>query len=163
MEALNKVNEWFNGALTFLGGLALVLMTLISCVNMVLRLFGHALASSFELVSFLGALTVALPLGYTQIKKSHIAVDILSSTFSPGSRRIVVGISLVLGIILFSVAAWQVGAYAEILRRTGEVSETLRLSYYPFAYGVAIACGSMTFSLLVDLISMLAKPTSAGQ
>ena len=54
------------------------------------REYDHAVVGNplswHELVAFLSALVVSLPLGYTQLKKSHIAVDILSSKFSANTR-----------------------------------------------------------------------------
>jgi hypothetical protein len=73
-----------------------------------------------------------------------------------------VGLSLVLGMAFFFVAAWQVGAYANTLRLSGEVSETLRIAYYPFTYGVAAACGLMTFTLIVDFLVLLFSSKEDG-
>ncbi len=63
-----------------------MLTMVVAAVNMVMRLLGTPL-SAHEIVAFLSALVVSLPLGYTQLKKSHIAVDILSSKFSAGTER----------------------------------------------------------------------------
>jgi TRAP-type C4-dicarboxylate transport system permease small subunit len=158
MEGLRKFNELLNNLFTVVGGVTLFLMMAVACVNMVLRLMGMPISAAFELVGFLGALTVSLPLGYAQIKKSHIAVDILSSKFPPDLRKVLTAISLVLAMAFFFVAAWQVGGHAETLRRSGEVSETLRIPFYPFTYGVAASCGLMTFCLFTDLLLLLVPP-----
>lgn len=162
MDGLKKVNEFLNNAITFLGGITLVLMMAIACINMVLRLAGTPISAAFELVGYLGALTVSLPLGYAQLKKSHIAVDILSSRFPPRLRKVTACIGSILGAVFFFVVAWQVGAYAETLREAGELSETLRMPYYPFTYGVAVACALMTLCLLVDFLSLLVPGKKEG-
>jgi TRAP-type C4-dicarboxylate transport system permease small subunit len=158
MELLRKINEKVNDLFILLGGIALVAMMTIACVNMVLRLMGAPMSAAFEIVGWLGALTVSLPLGYTQLKKSHIAVDIVSQKFPPGVRKVVVGLSLLLGTGFFFVAAWQVGAYANTLRVSGEVSETLRVAFYPFTYGVSAGCALITFCLVVDFLDLLFPP-----
>lgn len=163
MEGLKKLNELLNDFFTMLGGITLFLMMAVACVNMVMRLLGMPISAAFELVGFLGALTVSLPLGYAQIKKSHIAVDILSSKFPAGIRKVVVAVSLLLAAIFFFIACWQVGAHAETLRRSGEVSETLRIPFYPFTYGVAAACGLMTFCLLTDFLLLLKPVGKPGE
>ena len=152
MEILKRFNERLNDLFMLTGGICLVLMMGISCVNMLLRFLGTPMAAAYELVGFLGALVVSFPLGYAQLKKSHIVVDILSQTFPAGIRKVLVAISLVLAMIFFFVAAWKVGAHANTLRLAGELSETLRIRFYPFTYGVAAACGVMTFSLFVDFL-----------
>lgn len=158
MEGLRKLNDKLNDIFILLGGISLILMMAIACANIGARLLGRPISAAYELVSFLGALTVSLPLGYTQLKKGHIAVDVLSSGFPAGVRRIVLGISLILGMVFFFIAAWQVGNFANILRASGEGSETLRMPFYPFTYGVAAGCGLMTFCLLTDFLLLLAPP-----
>ncbi len=155
MEGLKKLNEWLANAFTVAGGVTLVLMMVIACANMVMRLVGEPISAAYELVGYLGAVTVALPLGYTQLKRSHIAVDILTSRFPADIRKILLGVGLLGGILFFLVVAWQVGAYAQTLRRVGEVSETLRIPYYPFTYGVAVSCGLITLCMIVDFLALI--------
>ncbi|MEJ2716757.1 MAG: TRAP transporter small permease [Deltaproteobacteria bacterium] len=162
MEGLKRFTEYLNDIFVLFGGISLILMMGIACANMVLRLGGRPMSAAYELVGFLGALTVSLPLGYTQLKKTHIAVDILSQKFPVPVRRFVVGLSLLLGMGFFFVAAWKVGSYANTLRLSGEVSETLRMAYYPFTYGVAAACALMTFTLAVDFLVLLFSPKEDG-
>ncbi len=155
MEGLKKLNEWLVNAFTVAGGVTLVLMMVIACTNMVMRLVGEPISAAYELVGYMGALTVSLPLGYAQLKKSHIAVDILTSRFPNDIRMIVSGIGLLAGILFFLVVAWQVGEHAQTLRRVGEVSETLRIPFYPFAFGVAVSCGLMTLCMIVDFLTLI--------
>lgn len=153
--SLKKISEILSGIFMGIGGVSLVIMTSVACVNMFLRLFGTPLSPAFELVSYLGATTVALPLGYAQLKKSHIAVDILGSRFPGNVRKITSAITLVLSIGLFTLAAWKVGQHAANLMQTGELSETTRMPFYPFTYAVAVSCGLLAFCLLVDLLSLI--------
>jgi len=38
---------------------------------------------------------------------------------------------------------------------SGELSETLRMPYYPFVYGAALGCGFLTLVLVMDLLKSL--------
>ena len=80
----NLLNKWF----IWIGGVALLIMMGIACANMLLRPLGAPLKGAYELAGFLGALTIALPLGYAQITRSHIAVDILATQYSKRAQRI---------------------------------------------------------------------------
>jgi len=155
MGSLKRLTEALSNIFTAVGGVSLVVMTAIACVNMFLRLFGTPLSPAYELVSYLGATTVALPLGYAQLKKSHISVDILAAYFPNNVRRITSLISLGLSVILFGLASWKVAQHATNLLRTGELSETTRMPFYPFTYAVAVSCALLTFCLLVDLLAVL--------
>ncbi len=155
MGSLKKLSELLSNVFTAIGGVSLVLMTAIACLNMFLRLFATPLSPAYEFVSYLGATTVALPLGYAQLKKSHIAVDILATYFPKSIRRITSLISLSLSVILFGLASWKVTQHATNLMRTGELSETTRMPFYPFTYAVALSCALLTFCLFVDLLTVL--------
>ena len=163
MQGIRKFTEWITTLFTVVGGVSLVIMTAIACLNMCMRLLGKPLAPAYELVSYLGAVTVALPLGYAQLKKSHITVDILSTRFPAGLRKIITGISLVISSAFFSIAAWKVGQHAANFLRTGELSETTHMAFYPFTYVVAVSCGLMAFCLLVDLATLFSRPGGGNQ
>ncbi len=163
MELLKRVNEKLNDLFMIVGGICLVLMVVISCGNMASRFLGTPMTAAYELIGFIGALVVSFPLGYAQMKRSHVVVDILSRTFPDGVRKILVTISLLLAIGFFSVATWEVGSYANTIRMSGELSETLRIKFHPFIYGVAVACGLMTFSLVVDFLLLWIPAKEAGK
>ena len=57
--------------------------------------------------------------------------------------------------VFFCLVAWQIAKYAGILKSTGEVTETLRIIYYPFTYGVAVGCGLLALVFLNDFLKSL--------
>jgi TRAP-type C4-dicarboxylate transport system permease small subunit len=158
MGFLKTINQWLSDVFLWIGGIALVLMTAVSCMNMGLRMLGYPIAGIYDLVCYLGALVAALPLAYTQIKKGHIAVDIVSRLLPVAVRRAAVGTSYVLGMLFFGVAAWKIASLGTILREAGEVSETLKMPFWPFTYTVAVSCGLMVLCLLVDVLGMFEAP-----
>jgi TRAP-type C4-dicarboxylate transport system permease small subunit len=163
MQILLKLAERVNALFMVVGGAALIMMMAIACLNMGLRLIGRPISASYELVAFLSAIAVSFPLGYTQIQRSHVAVDILSRLFPAPLRKLVVSVSLFLAMIFFGVAAWKVWGQANTYRVSGELSETLRIPFYPFTYAVAVACGLMTFCLLVDLLRHILEKEDGAQ
>jgi hypothetical protein len=56
--------------------------------------------------------------------------------------------------IFFGLLGWQIAKLANILRTSGEVTETLRVIYYPFTYGVALGCFLLSLVLIVDLAKL---------
>jgi TRAP-type C4-dicarboxylate transport system permease small subunit len=147
----NLLNKWF----IWIGGIALLLMIGIACANMLLRPLGTPLKGAYELVGFLGALTVALAMGYSQITRSHISVDILSTQYSKRMQQIMNSISSFLCMIFFILVAWQVAVFATTIWKRGETSETLRIIYHPFVYLVAICCGLLALVLFIDFLKSL--------
>lgn len=152
------MNKWF----IWVGGAALLALTGIACANMLLRPLGSPLKGAYELVGFFGALTVAFALGYAQITRSHIAVDILSTHYSKRTQRIMNGFSSFLCTIFFILVAWQTFVFGTTIWKRGETSETLRIIYHPFVYMVAICCALLAFVLFIDFLKSL-FPTKGGE
>lgn len=162
METLEKISNRANKLFTWIGGIALVIMTLIACANMLLRPLGFPLKGAYELVGFLGALVVAFPLGYAQITRAHIAVDILANRFSKKTQKAMDVVNSFFCMIFFILVAWQIAVFATTILRRGETSETLRIIYYPFVYAVALCCLLLAFVLLIDFLKLIA-PRKGGR
>mgnify|MGYP006277132971 FL=1 len=155
MHALEKVTLFLNRLLVWIGGCFLVAMILLTCANIFLRLVWVPVKGAFELMGFFGAIVTAFALGYTQMKKGHIAVDVLVQSFSHKTRRALNLINSLICMVFFAFVAWQITKYAGILRATGEVTETLRFAYYPFTYAVALGCGMLALVFLNEFLKSL--------
>ena len=57
-----------------------------------------------------------------------------------------------MGMILFLFISYNFVQYGLDLKRTGEVSASFRLPYYPVAYGLALSCFLQAVTLFTDLI-----------
>lgn len=147
------ISNRINNALAFTGGVFLLAMIVLACANILLRLVWIPIPGAFELMGFFGAAAGSFALGYTQIYKGHIAVDVLIKIFSPKTRQVLQGVNNLLCAAFFALAAWQLGLKATVLMKTGEVTETLRIIYYPFTYGAAVGCGGLALVFLSELIA----------
>ena len=156
MDTLNKISQFLNRILVLIGGVFLVGMILLTCGNILSRAVWIPIRGTFELMGYFGAVVTAFALGYTQLKKGHIAVDVLVNTFSKPVHKVVQAINLATGTLFFAIASWQIAVKATTLMRTGEITETLRIIYYPFTYAVALGCLVLTLVLLIDLIKLFA-------
>ena len=152
MEVLDSISAFLNRVLTWIGGFFLVSMIVLTCVNIIFRMVWVPIKGTFELMGYFGAIVTAFALGYTQIKKAHISVDILVNNFSIKTRKVVNMINHAVCFFFFSAVAWQIAIKATTLMNTGEITETLRIVYYPFTYGVAFGCAILTLVLFTDLV-----------
>ncbi len=158
---LDTLSRILNKLLVFLGGLFLVAMIVLTCANIISRLIWVPIIGTFELMGFFGALVTAFALGYTQVKRGHIAVDVLVNTFPNHVKKIIQTISDLICCIFFLMAAWQLAIKATTLLKTGEVTETLQVIYYPFTYAVAFGCLVLALTLLTELIRTLGSGKGA--
>jgi len=149
---LEKISGFLNKILTLLGGLFLVGMIVLTCANILSRLVWVPITGTFEMMGFFGAIVTAFALGYTQVKRGHIAVDILVNSFSTKTKKVLSIINNTLCCLFFLVAAWQILVKATTLMKTGEVTETLQIIYYPFTYAVALGCLVLSLTLVTEII-----------
>ncbi len=155
LQFLERLSQGLNKILMWVGGGILAVMIILTCANIFCRVVWLPIRGTFELMGYMGAVVTAFALGYTQTKKGHIAVDILILGFSPKVRRVLDGINNLVCFLFFSVVSWQIARYATTLWRTGEVTETLRIIYYPFTYAVALGCAALALVFLTGLLKSL--------
>ncbi|HOW73669.1 MAG TPA: TRAP transporter small permease [Phycisphaerae bacterium] len=158
MAWLDKLTLVVNRVLIVLGGVAVLLLMGVATTNVVMRLFGGNLEGAYELVGFAGAVAVACALGATQRRKDHIVVDIISRSYPPVVAKLVDGLQYLVTLVFFAIIAYQVFRHAMALRENGEVSETLKIIYYPFVVCVAAGCAAMVLNLAVDLTHLFGRP-----
>jgi TRAP-type C4-dicarboxylate transport system permease small subunit len=162
MVFLEKVSRILNQILVWIGCVFLAAMILLTCSNIFLRIVWLPIKGTFELMGYFGAVVTAFALGYTQIGRGHIAVNVLTNTFSQKTQRVLAAFNSLICMGFFIFAAWQVAKWATTLWETGEVTETLRIIYYPFTYCLALGCAVLALVFLTDFMkSILPKKEEA--
>jgi TRAP-type C4-dicarboxylate transport system permease small subunit len=157
MNYLDKFNKFLNKILMILGGIAVLSLMSLATGNVVLRIFHMPYRGAYEIVSFLGAVVIAFALAYTQKRKGHIVVDILTEKFPKKLNRVLDAINYFVTLIFFSVITWQTFIWGMKIWESNEVSETLKVIYYPFVFAVSLGFAVLSFTLLVDLLQTFQK------
>jgi TRAP-type C4-dicarboxylate transport system permease small subunit len=155
MGFLIKVRDAINKIMMVLGGLSVLMLMTLATANVCLRIFQFPYRGAYEVVSFLGAVTIAFALGFTQMTKSHIVVDILTDTFAERTKRILDTVSYLIGMVFFGVIAWVIFRWGIQIARSGELSETLKIIYYPFIFSVSAGFGFLSLTLVIDFLTTL--------
>jgi TRAP-type C4-dicarboxylate transport system permease small subunit len=151
LKGLDRVNCYLNRAMMIAGGVALLALMVLASGNVVLRAFQLPLSGAYEIISFLGAFVTASALGYTQKRRDHIMVEIVTEKFPAAVVRFIDALADLIIAGFFAVVAWQMYVWGLTVGESGEVSETLKFAYHPFILGVAFGFAVMTFSSLVDI------------
>ncbi|HEY0878657.1 MAG TPA: TRAP transporter small permease [Zeimonas sp.] len=159
MRALAALDAWVNRALAGVAGVALIAMMLFTVADMVLRGVGRPVAGSYEVIGWLSATAMALALGYSQLHRGHVAIDLVVQRMGPRTRAIVEALTSLASLLLFVAVAWYVGRYGMVLHQSGSLSETLKAIVYPWVYVVALGCGGLALALLADFVRALARAT----
>lgn len=148
----SKVAEVFN----WVSAAAVTGMMVLTCLDIILRLFRHPIPGTYEMVGFLGAVFAAFALGYTSVNRGHIAVDFLVQKLPTRVQSFVDGVNDLICAVFFGFLSHQCLVYAEDLKSVGEVSMTLQMPVYPFVYGIALGCLLLTLVLAVQSLKNIA-------
>ena len=160
---LDKINAHANRMLVFIGGACLVGMICLTCANILFRLTWVPIQGAFELMGLFGAVVTGFALGPTQRQKGHICADVLVNTFPANIQRMLRALGNLIGLAFFAILAWQTFKIGVILYTSGEVTETLRIIYYPFTFAVALGCADMMLVLFTDFLKAVSIGKAGGR
>ncbi|MBC8457922.1 MAG: hypothetical protein H8D67_08005, partial [Deltaproteobacteria bacterium] len=90
MNFIDKISKDLAKILYWIAGIAIVIMMLLTCVDIILRLGVTAyhkyhwaflspfrpIPGTYELVCFLGAVAVSFAMAHTSVEKGHVAVSL---------------------------------------------------------------------------------------
>ncbi|MEW5920835.1 MAG: TRAP transporter small permease subunit [Bacillota bacterium] len=155
MRILEGISARINQIFVCIAGVALVSIMLLLVTNMILRVVYIPFGATAESVAFLAAIVTAFALGFSQINKAHVAIDLLVSRFSKRVALLLESITIFLSMILFSIAAWQIWLFAGRQMARGVLSETLRLPYYYLIYAMALGFASLVLVLFIEFVKSL--------
>ena len=142
-----------------LAGGVLIMMICLTCANILFRQFGMPVRGTFEVMGFMGALIFALSFGYSHEKKEHIYVSILFDLFPPKIQRAARRINALLTIVFFALLSFQLVKNALNLKAVEEVSETLRIAYYPVILVLAFGAAYLVLLIILELFKPSGDPS----
>ena len=145
-----RLSKWANG----ISGIVLTLMMLITVTDVILRSFGKPIVGAFELVAFSGALVLGFSVPFTSWVRGHIYVDFLVQRLPRTTRMVFHTATRCLGIGLFFVIGWNLLKMGADLSKSGEVSPTLQMPFYPVVYAVGVCCFIQCLVLLADVLKI---------
>jgi TRAP-type C4-dicarboxylate transport system permease small subunit len=144
---------WLARKVGIIAAATIFFMMALTCADVFLRLFRMPIPGTYEIVSFMGAVAVSFAVARTSAEKGHVAVSLVVQLLPKRAQAVIESIIASFGIILFAFIAWQSVIYALGCQRSGEVSLTLQMPFYPIIYGVAFGAVIECLVLVVDLVN----------
>ncbi len=148
---LNKINKFQ----VLLGGVFLMVMVFLTGANILFREFGLPVRGTYELMGFFGALIFAFSLAFSHERKEHLYVNIVYDRLPDFFKRILSVINKGVCMAFFGMLSFQLVKKAFVLKDVGELSETLRLPYYPFILATAFGVFILAVLLLHEVIEKI--------
>lgn len=150
LSKINGLSRFFN----IIAGISLTFLMLLTVMDVILRSLKKPIVGTYELVAFSGAVVIGFSVPLTSWVRGHIYVDFFILRFSKKVRNIFNITTRCLVIVLFFLIGWNLIKYGIDLQKSGEVSLTLQMPFYPVAYGVGICCFVQCLVLICDIVKI---------
>jgi len=150
LKMTNGISRFFN----IIAGISLTFLMLLTITDVILRGFKSPVPGTYEVVAFAGAVVIGFSMPMTSWLRAHIFVDFFILRFSQKIRNIFNIATRCIVLVLFFLIGWNMIKYAMDLQKSGEVSLTLQMPFYPVAYGVGVCCFIQCLVMVCDIVKI---------
>ena len=152
MGRLSSILFGTNKILSYIGAAALTFMMLLTVADVILRAGGRPILGTYEIVSFSLAIVIGFTIPKVSLDRGHVFMEIVLDKVSKRSKAILNTFTRLLCLILFAIVGYNLFLIGNELITSGEVSSTLKLPFYPIAYGVGVCCFIECFVFIFDIV-----------
>ncbi len=152
MAGIYTTIRFISKVLNIIAGIAVTFMMLLTVTDVLLRAGGRPIIGTYEIVALLLALVIGFGIPQVSLDRGHVAMDFLLVKLPKTGKNVMNTFTRVLGLILFSFIGYNLFNVAARFHASGEVSPTIKLPFYPVAYGVAVCCLLECFVFLFDIV-----------
>ena len=155
-EKFEKFNVKLSRAFEWVSIGAMLLIVAVTFMDVAgAKFFRLPLPGSIDIVMLAQLVAIAFAAGMALIKGRHIQVEFFVRLLPRNLQKVIDIFVLLLTLLLFSAIIWRLGVLGYSFQTSGEYSATIRIPYYPFAYGLALACVPVWLITLVQLLKAL--------
>ncbi len=138
--------------LSIIAGIALTIMMLLTVVDVCLRAFGAPIIGTYEIVGLLLALVIGFAIPQVSLDRGHVYMEILINMVSSKMNKAILNtFTRILCIILFILIGYNLFGVGNEFKMSGEVSPTIKLPFFPMAYGIGVCCIIECFVFVIDI------------
>jgi len=129
-------------------------MMLLTVSDVILRYLGRPIPGTYELVGLSGAIAIGFAIPYTSLVRGHVFVEFLIDRMEKGRREVVLIFTKILILLLFIAFGTYLFITGMDMAASGEVTQILRLPFYPVAYAVGVACFIECLVMVSDIVKL---------
>jgi TRAP-type C4-dicarboxylate transport system permease small subunit len=135
-----NILRFISKLLNFIAAMALTFMMFLTVADVLLRAGGRPIIGTYEIVALLLALVIGFGIPQVSLDRGHVYMEFLLDKFSKRGKNVMNSMTRVLCLILFAFIGYNLFIVGAGFHASGEVSATIKLPFYPVAYGVAVCC-----------------------
>ena len=151
MTTFFRIFRYISKILSFIAGIALTFMMLLTVADVLLRAGGHPIIGTYEIVALFLALVIGFGIPQVSMDRGHVYMEFLLDKFSRRGRNVMNILTRLLCFFLFAFIGYNLLNVGAVYKASGEVTSTIKLPFYPVAYGVAICCFLECIVFLFDI------------
>lgn len=137
--------------MNIIAGTALTLMMFLTVTDVLMRAGGHPILGTYEMVALLLALVIGFGIPKVSLDRGHVYMEVILEKLSKRNKAIMNSFTRILCIILFAIIGYNLFLIGSEFHTAGEVSSTLRIPFFPVAYGVGVCCFLQCFVFVFDI------------
>jgi len=145
IDRMNEAMAWF-------AGIAVVLLMLLIVFNSIKRMFSDPFSGTVEVATWLGAISGIFALGYAQLHKGHVFIDLLINILPKMVSKMIHTVMNLVSIWFFLVAGWLLFQHGVNMMGNGVVSETLRIPFYPIVQLCSLGFIGLVLAIIKETI-----------
>lgn len=154
MQFLNRWANRLSMAGELLGMLGILIMILVTCFDVAgAKLFNLPVPGAIEIISLVQVTTIVFAIATTYLHKGHISVEMFITNRHPVVKSLIRIFIVSVNLILFLLLIYEGFRLGNAYVSSGEVTATIQIPFYPFAYAFAAAMIPVAMLLLVELIN----------
>ena len=154
-ESFNRrVSDWFE----WVGLCGLLVMMTVTCIDVFgAKLFRQPVYGALDIVMLAQMVAISFATAYALIIGRHVAVEFFVLLLPKRIQASVECCISFFGFIFFGLIVWRLSVYGYSLQIGEEVSATIRIPLFPFAYGVALASIPVAFVFLISFLRSIIR------
>ena len=154
MDAYLKTVSKLSTVMYAFSAVVLSFMMLLTVSDVILRYLGRPIPGTYELVGLSGAIAIGFAIPYTSLVRGHVFVEFLIDRMEKGRREVVLIFTKILILLLFIAFGTYLFITGMDMAASGEVTQILRLPFYPAAYAVGVACFIECLVMVSDIVKL---------
>jgi TRAP-type C4-dicarboxylate transport system permease small subunit len=140
MASQFKTLQFLSKLLNIVAGIAVTVMMLLTVADVLLRAGGHPIIGTYEIVALLLALVIGFGIPQVSLDRGHVYMDFFLDRLSKRGKKVMNTITRLFCISFFLPLGYNLFNVGARFHASGEVSATIKIPFYPVAYGVAVCC-----------------------
>jgi len=154
MDALFSALRFVSKILNGIAGVTLTLAMFLTVADVSLRAIGHPIIGTYEVVALSLAIIIGFGIPKVSLDRGHVYMEFLLEKLSPRGKDVMNTFTRLLVLILFIFIGYNLFNVGAEFHASGEVSPTIKLPFYPVAYGVGVCCFLECFVFIFEIVGI---------